>query len=181
VVAPFAYEGIARSAVHRLKYTGLRSLAPLMARPMADEARHLVLPSLVIVPIPLHPRRLRERGFNQSVLLAREVGRLLGIGVREEILFRRTQSGHQVDAVGAKARRANVADAFEASADASGLEVLLDDDVVTTGSTLAAAAEALGRAGASSVSGLAFSYEAKERRRERKPALSGLARGAPLS
>ena len=74
VLAPFEMKGAAQKAVHRLKYNGVRGLAAPMGAAMAQHLqRHGVAPDL-IVPVPLHKSRLRERGYNQAELLAREVG-----------------------------------------------------------------------------------------------------------
>ena len=160
VKAPFAYVGVARTAVHRLKYGGLRAIAPLMAGPMAralDPVRHVD----ALVPVPLHPKRLRERGYNQAALLTKEVALLTGLAVNERLLSRATQSRHQVDAPSRAARIANVAGAFEASHDVQGLDILLVDDVITTGATLSAAARALRQRGAREVHALTFASDAR--------------------
>ncbi len=103
------------------------------------------VPGGVLVPGPLHFRRERSRGFNQSALHAREVGRLTGIPVAEAILRRSRNTAPQVSMAG-----------FECIGDVVGLEILLIDDVVTTGSTMSACAEPLKAAGASSVWGLSL-------------------------
>lgn len=162
-VAAFAHTGVARTAVHRLKYTGLRAIAPLMAAPMARVLRS-DLAGYTLVPVPLHPKRFRERGFNQAALLASGVGALTAMtvngGLLRGLLRRRTQLGHQADSANSRLdRRANVVGAFEADRDADGMDIVLVDDVVTTGSTMGSAARELLRAGARSVRGLAFSHE----------------------
>ena len=161
VTAPFAYERVARTAVHRPKYSGLRAIAPSMARPMAEALSLSGVRADVIVPVPLHPSRLRERGFNQALLLARHVGEAVGVPVREDVLQRLVAGTPQVDAATIDERRRNVAGAFALApgADVAGLEVVLVDDVLTTGSTLDAAAGVLKRGGARSVRALAFARE----------------------
>ena len=156
--SPFAYDGVARKAVHHLKFRHLRAIAPVMGEAMAA----IVPASLAldaVVPVPLHRSRLRERGYNQSALLASHVARALGVPFLPDVLSRTTQRGTQVEARGAAARQANVRSAFVASAGVAGLRVTLVDDVTTTGATLAAAAGALKRAGAVEVHGLTFARE----------------------
>jgi ComF family protein len=113
----------------------------------------------LFVPVPLHPDRLRERGFNQSLLLAQHVGDRLAVQVTEA-LVRTRRTNAQVN-LGAKQRMANVAGAFaiQPEIQVAGLSVVLIDDVVTTGSTLSACAEALLSAGASSVKAASLARE----------------------
>ena len=158
VTAASSYTGVAREAVRRLKYRGLRALAPEMA-PLMTRALPPGTRADVVVPVPLHRKRLSERGYNQAALLGHHVAAALDLPLRNDLLVRRTQSGHQVEAESPAARRANVRDAFVASDAALGLSVLLVDDVTTTGSTLDAAAKALRSAGSLEVHCLTFAME----------------------
>ena len=155
----FNYEGAARKAVHHLKFRHLRALAEPMGLLVAN-----AIPSDsvldAIVPVPLHRSRLRERGYNQSELLAKHIGRLRSLPILPTLLARTTQRGTQVEARGAAARQANVRNAFDASPAADGLRIALVDDVMTTGSTLDAAARTLIRAGAHEVHAYTFAREA---------------------
>ena len=157
--APYLFEGPLREAVHRLKYRGWRAAAPALGGLLARHLEQRKLSGEVIVPVPLHSRRLRSRGYNQSNLLAREAGKLLGIPVREDLLKRANDSPPQVEARNRDHRRSNVAGSFESIAEVAGKSVLLIDDVATTGSTLSACAEALKNAGAAGVWGLVLGRE----------------------
>ena len=156
--AAFVYDGVVRTAVHRLKYANLRALAPAMAAPMAQVADGRDADA--IVPVPLHRSKLRQRGFNQSALLAAQIAHRLDLPVREDLIERAIGGRAQVGVSGVEERWANVAYAFApAGGEAAGMRLLLVDDVMTTGSTLHAAATALLDAGAASVEALVFARE----------------------
>jgi len=142
--------GPLRQAIHRFKYGGLRALTPVLGEILCDCWDAEPWPVDAIVPVPLHPQRLRERGYNQSALLARELGRHSGLLVAEGTLQRVTPTPPQVG-LRATERAENVRGAFRCRNDAlAGKQVLLVDDVLTTGATLRACAGALleGKAGA---------------------------------
>ena len=112
------------------------------------------MPADVIVPVPLHTARLRERGYNQASLLAHEMACRVGLTLNEQTLVRRRATASQVK-LDARQRKENVRDAFRCSDDTlAGKQVLLIDDVCTTGATLAACAVALHEGGARSVQAL---------------------------
>ena len=159
VLTPFAYEGVVRTAVQHLKYRGLRSLVPEMARPMAWELAVTVPPPFTLVPVPLHPARHRERGFNQAELLARELARLLDAPLSTGVLRRTKDTSSQVSTSTRAERLRNVRDAFATTDGVDGATIVLVDDVTTTGATLSAAAQALLSAGAARVYGLTFAHE----------------------
>lgn len=152
------YEGAVRTAVLRLKYGRCRALAGPLGEVMAEAAR--AEPAFggaaALVPVPLSAARLRERGFNQADLLAREVGRRLGLPVVHALVKER-DTPPQVR-LPRTAREQNLKGAFRAVNHGmlGGQSVILVDDVLTTGSTLAAAARALREAGVSDVFGLTF-------------------------
>jgi len=143
-----------RQAIHQFKYEDLRSLAGLLGKLMAEGWVELAPADAgvdVLVPVPLHPTRQRQRGYNQSDLLARELGAYLCRPVVTDVLVRTKTTAPQVE-LNAQERRANVRDAFRCTgADLSGKRVLLVDDVCTTGSTLESAGVALREGGSASV------------------------------
>jgi ComF family protein len=141
-----AYDGPLRKLIHLLKYERVTTLArPLGAFLTAAYPREQRFDALV--PMPLHWRRRWSRGFNQSALLAREVGRRLGIPVVSAVRRQRATSP-QAGLTNSK-RRLNVTGAFAASgALVRGARLLLLDDVLTTGATASACARALKRGGA---------------------------------
>ena len=145
-----AYEGTLRELVHLFKFEGIRTLAaPLAGLLAAACPRHERID--MVVPMPLHWRRYWERGFNQSALLADEIGRRMGIPVRPAV--RRVRATAPQAGLTNARRRANVARAFLPSRRCAvrGLRVLLVDDVLTTGATAAACCRALRSAGAEHV------------------------------
>ena len=112
------------------------------------------------MPVPLHPKRLRERGYNQSYLLARELGRLANLPVVTDSLVRRSYALPQARTSSVAERRRNIANAFICIDDRlRDKKVILIDDVATSGATLDAGAAALKAAGATSVWGLALARE----------------------
>jgi competence protein ComFC len=148
------YDGVLREAIHQFKYRDMRCLAPPLAGLMAEGWRVLApdgwLPQ-TIVPIPLHPSRQRQRGYNQAALLARALGLQLQCPVVEDALVRVRATAPQVG-LGIEQRRANVHGAFRCVDDRlHSQRILLVDDVCTTGSTLASACLALKAAGITSV------------------------------
>ena len=148
--AAYAYGGPLGEGLRRLKYDGrtdlLEALGALV-RPLARAHQGRVD---VVVPVPLHADRLRQRGFNQAALLAAPLAETLGVPLDERRLVRVRASVPQASLTEAE-REANVHRAFEGHRDSTRRRVLLFDDVRTTGATLRAATGALYRAGASSV------------------------------
>lgn len=152
----FAYfGGPLREAIHEFKYEGATVLAAPLGQFMACAWPGLApagqeMPD-VLVPVPLHPRRERERGYNQAALLARELALHLHRPTVEDVLRRSRDTAAQVD-LGTSERYANVRGAFRCvERRFSGQRVLLVDDVCTTGATIEAAAAALRLGGASVV------------------------------
>ncbi len=144
-----------RALVHGLKYKGHRRAAfdlVEIAKPLVDAK--ICSDTSVLVPVPLHPHRKRERGYNQSLLLAREWGQILSNEVCESFLDRAIDTSTQTR-LGANQRRKNLEGAFRAGKGfRKGVPIVLVDDVLTTGATLSSCAAALLSAGALSVSAI---------------------------
>jgi ComF family protein len=156
----FRFDEVIRKAIHELKYRNLKAISPCLAELLADYLSSNPLPGEALVCVPLHPRRLRERGYNQSSLLARELSRRIGLPVIEDCLIRVKQAQPQVRAVDVEERRRNVANAFVCRDEKiSGKQIILIDDVCTSGATLESCAEALKNKGATSVWGLTLARE----------------------
>lgn len=145
-----AYDSELKTLIHLFKYGKVQTLAKPLGK-LLSSALPRGQRSDVIVPMPLHWRRRWSRGFNQSDLLARELGRRTGLPVRG-VLRRVRNTSAQAGLTNAK-RRVNVLGAFRVNPRCSvaGLRVLLIDDVMTTGATAGACAAALKKAGASHV------------------------------
>lgn len=154
------FEGTTRQAVLQFKYKNVKALAAPLAALMGEYLHGHPLPATVLVPVPLHPRRLRERGYNQSLLLAREVSRLASLPMADRVLLRVKNTPPQTRTKTARERQRNTANAFACRPRLlQGRQVLLIDDVCTSGATLNACAHALKRAGAASVWGLTLARE----------------------
>jgi len=160
VRSPFRFDGVIRQAIHELKYHKLKAISAYLAKLLAAYLQANPVPGEVLVPVPLYPRRLRERGYNQSSLLTRELGKLVGLSVVEDSLYRFKDSLPQARTATVEGRRRNVANAFTCRGQRlNGRRVLLVDDVCTSGATLEACAVTLKAAGAVSVWGLTLARE----------------------
>ena len=157
--APYHYDGPVREMVLDLKYRGVRIAAPPMARLLARYLARNPYPVDVLMPVPLHPRRERRRGYCQSSLLCRELSKMTGIPVNDSSLRRAKNTAPQVEMESPEARRDNIARAFECTPNMERVRVMLIDDVITTGNTMSSCAEELKVAGAASVWGLAFARQ----------------------
>ncbi|MBI4298559.1 MAG: ComF family protein [Chloroflexi bacterium] len=158
--SPFLMEGVIRIMIHRMKYNDFRALATVLGRLLSSSMDAYLIPADFLMAVPLHPRRERRRGYNQSLLLAREVSMSKGIPLAKG-LVRVKDAPPQARAADAESRRANVKDAFAfRGTGLDGRRVLLIDDVCTTGATLGACALALKNSGAAAVWGLTLAREA---------------------
>lgn len=145
-IALFPYEAPIVTLITALKFRGELCCAEalgteLFLKVTETTCKNNELPS-ALIPVPLHARRLRERGFNQSLEIAKPIARRLSIPIDTKSLLR---SKHTIAQTGlsALARKRNVAQAFTATRDFRGRSIALIDDVITTGSTIAACCEAL--------------------------------------
>ncbi|MBC8570780.1 ComF family protein [Zongyangia hominis] len=152
--APLYYTGQARHLIHQFKYYGQRHLAAPLAQLMAGRVREAFPGERfdLLVPVPMHRLERREREYNHSALLARELSRRLGVPCREKALSKVRETRRQRGLTGAE-RRQNLRDAFTPGKGVTlaGKTVLLIDDVLTTGSTAEECAKALKSAGAKGV------------------------------
>jgi ComF family protein len=151
--APLAYEGAARELVRALKFRGARGVADAMAAQIAASAPPQLFEGRALVPVPLHPRRRRRRGFNQARALTECLAWRLAIPWSD--CLSRFGSGAPQVGRGRSERRGGPSGTIAAEAPVPAHPVLVDD-VVTTGATLAACAAALRLAGAAEVTALAF-------------------------
>ncbi len=150
VIALGVYDGLLREAVHRFKFENVVNLDRPFGRLLAEQIE-AELPATrpdLILPVPLHVGRLRQRGYNQSLLLARQLGRRWQVPVASRQLVRPRVTPPQ-QGLSLAVRQKNLRGAFALQTPLSGETVLLVDDVMTTGATLRECAQTLrqGRAG----------------------------------
>jgi ComF family protein len=159
-VAAFAYEGVLRRALSRLKYGG----AARLAHPLARASLPLLAPFLdqqqptVLVPVPVHAERLRQRGYNQAAMLARHLGAGLGVAVAD--VLGRSRPTSQQHRLNRAQRLRNLRGAFALRFGARAPPwVVLVDDILTTSATLEACAAVLRAADTERVVGVAIARE----------------------
>jgi ComF family protein len=155
IVAFALFGGPIAAALRRLKFDNRPDLAGPLGHLLRRAARAARLRADVVVPVPLHPARLAERGYNQAALLGAAAARELGVPLDARAL-QRTRCTSQQARLDRERRLENVSGAFSARSPGrvQGRRVVLVDDVATTGATLAACSAALREAGAASVTAL---------------------------
>lgn len=158
-IAPLCYMGAASAIVMDLKFHGKRYLAETMAKYMTDKFLSVGLTADVVIPVPLHANRLKERGFNQSALLAKEIASSLALPLDEKsaVRVKDTLVSSKLEG-GRKAREENMKDAFSVTDKEAvkGKTILLVDDVLTTGTTANELSAVLRKAGAKRIYVLTF-------------------------
>ncbi len=157
----FEKENQVQQIIHAIKYKGCRQLAQSLGEELALAMQ--VFPEFngvdLVVPVPLHRARLRERGFNQAEEIARGIRAAWKVDLRTDVLKRRRHTLSQTQ-LSATARQSNVSDAFvTAKTDLRGASVVLCDDVFTTGATLNTCAIHLFLAGAKSVKAITLARD----------------------
>ncbi len=158
--APFLFHGLVRQAIHELKYRNLKVAATFLAHELALYLEEYPIAADVIVPVPLHKKRLKERGYNQSELIGGHLAELTGIPLILDCLIRQKHTPSLARSANREVRKENIAGAFDVSGRRiEGKDVILVDDVSTTGTTLDACAAVLKKAGAQQVWGLVIALE----------------------
>jgi len=156
----FKYGGAIRQAIIQFKYENIKVLADPLSHFMVEYLKKHHLSFDIIIPVPIHRRRLRERGYNQSSLLAQRLSRMTRIPVAEGSLIRTKHTSPQAKTDNVEQRRKNIRNAFKCvNHDISGKRILLIDDVCTSGATLNSCAASLKSVGAASVWGLTLAKE----------------------
>lgn len=156
----FIFDGIVRQAIHELKYRNVRAVSGCLAGFMSRYFVENGLSGDVLVPVPLHDKRLRQRGYNQSKLLAEELSHQTSVAVNPDLIKRVRMTGPQARSASVRERKANMENTFVCtSGDAAGRDIVIVDDVCTSGATLESCASTLKAAGANRVLGFTLARE----------------------
>ena len=160
-LAGFSFEPNLQQLIHLLKYQNEKRLGVLLGKRLAGQCSKPLKKWKIdwVVPVPLHPKKKRTRGYNQSELVGAGLAGLLNLTFKKDVLFR-TRNTPSNTKLSAPERVENVAGAFAVAAgiNPAGKNILLIDDVITTGSTLNACAEPLKKAGARTLYALALAH-----------------------
>lgn len=162
IIAVASYNNqLLKEAIHALKYSYIEELARPLGELLLNGYKKSPLGQTkfdFVVPIPLHRKRLKERGFNQAKLIAEPLANYLHCPLGEKILIRQKNTASQMT-LGRKDRLNNIKDAFIVKEEVVGKRILLVDDVMTTGSTLENAVQTLKQAGAHQVSAIVLARD----------------------
>ena len=152
--AAFPYETV-RRAIHLFKYDGGKKIGDGLGQLLADymEKYHeaILAKTDFVLSVPLHPKKEKKRGFNQTHILCEQLSARTGLPFRRDILVRKRETAAQSTLDSSKQRRQNLKNAFQLEFAVQGLHIALVDDVVTTGSTVAEISRLLLRNGAATV------------------------------
>jgi len=151
---PFQFDGFIRDAIYQFKFNNKLNQGKLLAQLLLQyiDEKQLVIPEIVM-PVPLHKKRIQQRGYNQALEIARIVSKEIGSELNYDAVYRNRDTTVQMD-LPAKQRHKNVKDAFSIKNDAINLKnkhVCIVDDVMTTGNTVNEVAKCIKKAGAGSV------------------------------
>lgn len=165
VVIPFYYGGVSKALVHQLKYQHIKLAALPLSQAMAKALQPQAPFIDALLPVPLHPKRQRQRGFNQAQVLGAYISQSTQVPLLEDALLRSKNTRQQAKLNKAQ-RQKNVANAFmvERPDQIEGKNLLIIDDVLTTGATLTACAKLLKQKGAANLYIMAAAYAPLEKR-----------------
>lgn len=159
-----SYEGTLQEAIHRWKYQGKTHLTPFFGKWMEEGLSRYWAPNPfdLLIPVPLHKKRLRERGFNQALLLVKELSHRTGISYLKRVLQKRKSTAPQVHLSGVE-REKSIRGSFQVIGGESleGKSILLVDDVYTTGATVNECAKVVRASGAERVDVLTLAHALK--------------------
>ena len=153
------YDGMARKAVHTLKFRSGRHVAPVLGGLLRSHLERRPLHADLVVPAPMSAARHRDRGYNQAVLLAQEIVDVVGGKLATDVLEKDDRPSQQKLSAADRARNLQGAIRCARPELVTGRRVLLVDDVMTTGATLSACADALQAAGAERVLAMVFARD----------------------
>ena len=159
IISPFYYTDGFRSAILDYKFSGAQAYADIFTSLMThalDGIKYVLGEFDLLVPVPLSKKRINERGYNQSELIANPLSEFIGIEYRTDVLRRDKNTRHQAGLRNYE-RMTNVKNAFSTSDYAEGKSVIIFDDIYTTGATVDECARALKLAGAGKIIGLTLS------------------------
>ena len=161
--SPYEYEGAVRAIIHKFKYGNNPQFGKGFAKLIVDKYGKEFFSEIdILIGVPMHKKKIRKRGFNQADILATEIGKLTGVESSKKVLIRKKNTKAQ-SSLTPRARRNNLKDAFEVNKniDIKSKNIMIVDDIYTTGSTLEACSAILLKNGAKVVNGLTLSVVRK--------------------
>lgn len=158
IIISAQYKDPLKETIHYLKYNKILELVDPLCEILAEKLQYgFPHGDLVIIPVPLHPQREKERGFNQATIIAKKIGKIFDLPIYDDILIRIKNTPPQIN-LSRKLRRKNIKGAFKINKSKikkiTGKTVIIFDDVMTTGATLNEAARVLNQAGFKNIWGL---------------------------